>query len=334
MRTSNKKLAIILATLVMAACHSGTSANQPSNNSLANAEYVIKETPEWKATNPKLFDFTLDNESKTTITKFIGYNESQFNIVIPKFINGNPVVTIGSGNVDSFTLNANEQVFKDFNIQSVAIPNSIKTIGSWAFLNNTSLQSVKFEEGSKLKAIGFGAFQGTGINSITIPNSVETIGLQSFHSNKSLQSIKFQDNSRLKTIHNRAFANISIESITIPASVEIIGDYVFEIDQMLRNVKFEDNSKLKTILSCAFLETGLTSITIPNGVETIGNEAFRDTKLETVVLTQTLYNQLTKDDRLQKIFTNKDGNVKIKFSCYTEDQNKTTPCENASTNTN
>ena len=112
---------------------------------------------------------------------------------------------------------------------SFVVPDSVTTIGSYAFRYCTSLTSVTFGENSKLTTIGSSAFFGfTGLTSITIPNSVTSIGSSAFAYCTSLTSVTFGENSRLTTIGSYAFRYCtSLTSITIPDSVTRIGSYAF-----------------------------------------------------------------------------------------------------------
>lgn len=125
------------------------------------------------------------------------------------------------------------------------------------FTNVYSLKTVKFAEGSKLKAIGQGAFgRQKALTSIELPEGV-------------------------KTISGAAFADCeALKNVTIPASVEIIGTLeenssVFDGCTSLEEVSFAENSNLKTIGNMAFANApALKSITLPANVEKIGIYAF------------------------------------------------------------
>ena len=135
-----------------------------------------------------------------------------------------------------------------YSLQSITIPNSVKSIGDEAFCHCGSLQSVTIP--NSVKSIGDGAFSWCkSLQSITIPNSVTSIGDEAFSWCKSLQSVTIQNS--VTSIGDGAFSSCeSLQSITIPNSVTNIGDYAFG--------------------SCKSLQ----SVTIPNSVTSIGDEAF------------------------------------------------------------
>ena len=86
--------------------------------------------------------------------------------------------------------------------QSTTIPNSVTSIGDWAFADCSSLTS------------------------ITIPNSVTSIGEYAFGSCRSLTSITIPNS--VTSIGERAFEYCSsLTSVTIPNSVTSIGDSAF-----------------------------------------------------------------------------------------------------------
>ena len=131
---------------------------------------------------------------------------------------------------------------------SYTIPDSVTSIGNWAFDGCTGLTSITIP--NSVTSIGAHAFDGcTGLTSITIPNSVTSIGYMAFYSCTGLTSIAIPNS--VTSIGNWAFFECTgLTSITIPNSVTSIGDGAFN--------------------SC----TGLTSITIPDSVTSIGDLAF------------------------------------------------------------
>ena len=165
-------------------------------------------------------------------------------------------------------------------LTKIEIPASVETIGWIAFRNCTSLQTVTFEKGSKLKTIGSDVFSDcTSLTSIEIPASVEEIRGSAFFGCSSLKTVTFEKGSKLKTVAGFSHCT-SLTTIEIPASVETIGQYAFNDCTSLHTVTFEKGSKLKTIGSDVFLNcTSLTMIEIPASVETIEDQAFEGCSL-------------------------------------------------------
>ena len=150
------------------------------------------------------------------------------------------------------------------NIISVDIPDSVESIGDYAFrsYNGASLTTVNISESAKVTSIGAYAFHlCNALTSITIPDSVESIGDYAFRYCSSLTSI------------------------TIPDAVTRIGDYAFAKCSDLTSVSISESAKLTYIGIHAFDEcTSLASITIPDSVDSIGYYAFAYCPLESITI--------------------------------------------------
>ena len=158
-----------------------------------------------------------------------------------------------------------------YSLQSVTIPNSVKSIGDEAFSGCYSLQSVTIP--NSVKSIGDEAFRlCESLQSVTIPNSVTSIGDEAFSGCESLQSITIPNS--VTKIGDEAFSSCkSFQSITIPNSVTSIGDDAFYSCESLQSVTIPNS--VRNIGNNAFrCCESLQSITIPNSVTSIGDEAF------------------------------------------------------------
>ena len=143
-------------------------------------------------------------------------------------------------------------------LTSITIPNNVTSIGHYAFSNCSGLTSVTI--GNSVTNIGESAFRGcSGLTSVTIPNSVTSIGSSAFISCSGLTSVTIPNS--VTRIGSDAFYGCSgLTSVTIPNSVTSIGEEAFA--------------------ECS----GLTSIMIPNSVTVIGYKAFRNcSKLKNIV---------------------------------------------------
>ncbi|MBO5811145.1 MAG: leucine-rich repeat domain-containing protein [Bacteroidales bacterium] len=173
------------------------------------------------------------------------------------------------------------------------IPNSVISVGNYAFHLCNKFTSLTFEENSNLKTIGDYAFAGkygyydnynmSFNNELKIPNSVTSIGNYAFYYCNKFTSLSFEENSNLMTIGNYAFASYSssypmgfTEELNIPNSVTSIGNYAFYYCNKFTSLSFEENSNLQTIGGYAFYYCdGFTGeLNIPNSVTSIGNYAF------------------------------------------------------------
>ena len=179
-------------------------------------------------------------------------------------------------------------------LNSVTIPNSVKTIGKEAFKGCSSLASVTI--GNSVTSIEPEAFSLCyRLTSIDIPNSVKSIGVDAFYKCIALISIDipnsvtsigggaFTECSKLisvtipnsvKTIGKKAFSGCSsLASVTIPNSVTTIDNNTFNGCSSLASVDIPNS--VTSIGGGAFTECSkLISVTIPNSVKTIGEKAF------------------------------------------------------------
>ena len=188
--------------------------------------------------------------------------------------------TIVDSRKDGFVIKDGTLLEYTGNDASVTIPNSVTSIGSYAFRGCSSLTSVTI--GNSVISIGYRAFEScSGLTSVTIGNSVTSIG-----------SYAFSDCYRLT-------------SVTIGNSVTSIGSYAFRYCSSLTKVTLNSNAiasksyssgstlgnifgsqvneyvlgdDVTSIGSDAFYGcSGLTSVTIPNSVTSIGSSAFSGT---------------------------------------------------------
>ena len=182
-----------------------------------------------------------------------------------------------------------------YDITSVSIGNSVKSIGTHAFACCYELNSVTI--GNSVTSIGRQTFSScTALTSITIPNSVTNIGESAFFDCTNLSSITIPNSvtsigesafawtgltsftipDGVTSIENNTFQDCNnLTSITIPESVTSIGDYAFGSCNSLTSAVIGDG--VESIGDGAFsVCSSLTSIIIPNSVTSIGGWAFQD----------------------------------------------------------
>lgn len=156
-------------------------------------------------------------------------------------------------------------------VDSIIFPDSVSTIGEYAFLGCKALKYVSFSDNSKLTVLNKGVFQQcnaldsihlpksllrigevslctTGALKLIIPEAVTTIQQGAFYDSR-LTSIKFP--TTLKDIKKDAFKQCSnIDSLSFPTSLQTIGDYAF--------------------YGCS----GLKELRVPSTLLSVGNYAF------------------------------------------------------------
>jgi hypothetical protein len=113
--------------------------------------------------------------------------------------------------------------------RSIVIPFSVVVLGNSSFYECKSLESVTFENGSRLERIEESAFHRSGLQSILIPSYVVVLGIRSFSGCKSLESVTFESGSRLARIEIHAFSDSGLKSIVIPRSVRTVSSSFFSL---------------------------------------------------------------------------------------------------------
>jgi hypothetical protein len=94
-------------------------------------------------------------------------------------------------------------------LKSVIVPLSVEILCASCFKSCKSLESVIFDDGSKLQRIEEAAFHWSGLKSIVIPSSVEILCSFCFAKCSSLESIIFENDSKLIQIDKCAFSHSS-----------------------------------------------------------------------------------------------------------------------------
>ena len=169
--------------------------------------------------------YTLNGDGVSYSVKGIG-TATDTDIIIPSTYNGLPVTSIGYN------------AFKDKNIRSIVIPDSVTSIGSSAFRGCSSLTSVVIPDGVTFIS-DFAFSYCSSLTSVVIPDGVTSIGNFAFRNCYNLTSVvigdgvtsigydAFRDCSSLTSItckattppnvESYAFATSSINTIYVPA---------------------------------------------------------------------------------------------------------------------
>ena len=139
---------------------------------------------------------------------------------------------------------------------AVIIPETVQTIGAYAFYGCTDLTR-DLAIPDSVKTIDNAAFYGTGITALTLGKEVQTIGESAFAACTALTG-----------------------DLAIPDSVTTIGESAFsrkdpKNTNKISSIQFGKN--VKTVGDCAFLGcTNVTSLRLNEGLQEIGRYAFKD----------------------------------------------------------
>ena len=166
--------------------------------------------------------------------------------------------------------------FRETNIISIILPESLKVIGNYAFSYCYHLETIDIP--NYVNTIGENAFfYCTNLKEIDLPNSLQEIGRETFFYCLSLGPVLvIPDNVEIIESYSFQYCN-SLDSVQIGKKVSVIDDRAFQYCSALRYISFNHNRSLKKIGECAFEGcSSLLAASLPYSVETIGNNAFKE----------------------------------------------------------
>lgn len=158
-------------------------------------------------------------------------------------------------NIPSTVTTICENAFRDSQLESIIIPNSVIMIGENAFSGCSNLKYIIIP--NSVKTIGNSAFSGChNLVSIDLPNSITSIGNDVFNHCYKLSNIHIPNS--VTSIGKGSFIGCSeLEMINIPNSVTSIGD-------------------------SAFWECHMKQLNIPDSVTYIGDSLFQFSEIEQI----------------------------------------------------
>lgn len=199
-------------------------------------------------------------------------------------------------------------------LTSMVIPKNVEAINEEAFRGAEAIETISFEEPSKVTKISYHAFralpklkevtlpstlieiseifyQCLELETINVPNNsqLKTILKSAFTTNTKMKAFNFQGNCVLEEIGENAFANLTkLQTFNFPKTVTNIKTNAFSGCSSMSKVNFAPEADILSIGSGAFADCGLKSFDVPNKVKTIEREAFRNCKvLTTINVTET-----------------------------------------------
>lgn len=228
---------------------------------LASASLLtMAAAPGLAEANEADFNYKVLDDGEVEIT---GYKGKSPHVVIPDKIDGLPVTSIAP------------LAFKDKEIESVEIPESVSNIGYNAFSGN-KLTSVRIPP--KVTHIKGATFSGNQLSSVEIPENVTIIEDNAFSGNR-LTTVEIPDIVEYIGMH--AFSGNRLESVTIPSSVIFVGGFAFAGNR-LTSVQIQEG--VKTIGSGLFYSNQLTSVELPSSLTEIGDDTFNSNQLTSVTI--------------------------------------------------
>ncbi len=234
----------------------------------------------------------IGGKNVTEIGKEVFYeNETIEGVVIP-----DSVTTIGENAFASCTslsdvklsnnlVEIGEDAFADCeSLISIDLPNSLRTIKDSAFWNSV-IESIVLPEG--LKTIGSQAFcYSTALTEVSIPGTVEEIGSRAFSGIPTLKRITVNESNPYFTTENGILyskdkktlvccpGGIETTDITVPENVSFIMESAFEKCDNIVNIIIPERQELGidsgAFRFCKMLET----VSIPSCVEYLDNGIF------------------------------------------------------------
>lgn len=194
--------------------------------------------------------YTVANE-EVTIT---GYTGAGGEVNIPDTIDGKPVVAL-----DQYAFRASTNP-ATVNITSIAIPDSVKTIGRMAFDGCSSLETIKLPTNVTITTTP-GLFRNCSkLKSIKIPSGMTSIGNFCFQNCTNLAEVTFSEPNTVASIANSSFSGcVSLVDIVLPEGITTI---------------------TTSFLNC----TSLLNVTIPASVTSIDAGAFNGSNEENLTI--------------------------------------------------
>ena len=141
------------------------------------------------------------------------------------------------------------------------IPETVTTIGDFAFSGRWTLENVQF--GGSVKRIGECAFLISGLREVVLPPSVEYVGNEAFSYNTKLEHVDFSS-TKIKTLTRALFLNCrKLTDVLLPNGLETILALSFGNTKRLKKIDLPSSLK---IINAPFDGSAITTLHIPDSV--------------------------------------------------------------------
>ena len=178
--------------------------------------------------------------------------------------------------------------FQYNNLPSLQLPSGLETIGGYAFADSKNLSAIPVVIPQTVTSIGNYAFSNCDqMTSFTFPKTtLTTLGEYALDNCDNLQTVVFPKN--LTTIPRSTCGTCKkLSSVTLPENLETVGYAAFYEANSLYSITLP--TTVKTIEPFAFYHVFMPTLTLPEGLETIGYQAFRGCdRLKELILPSTL----------------------------------------------
>ena len=245
---------------------------------------LYDKTKEAEVTNGNINDFgngVTIYVGNITVPSTVTYKGSTYNVTSIKetaFFRNTELVSVTLPNsITNIGFNAFSECSK---LQSITISKSVTNIGEGILSHCAALKTIIVDKDNKVydSRNNCNAIIHTETNELIqgcqntiIPNTVTRIGSHAFFGMASLTSIDIPNS--VTSIGDSAFGQCGLTTLTIPNSVLYLGDYVFTGNIYLKSITLSES--LKDIQTWAFQScVELESVTIPASVESIEWNSF------------------------------------------------------------
>lgn len=242
----------------------------PSSYTIDGVEYdVIEVLGPYKNTVRRL---VLPNTVKTI---YLGQCDQLEEVILPnslETIKGSCFsghIKLKSIQIPSSVTTIGNCAFSGSGITDIAIPNSVKNIGSLIFFKCEELTKVIIPE--SITSIGELAFSNCiKLSSVDFPGKLTTIEKGAFSGCKSLREIHLPGS--ITSIGESAFAYCeNITKIKLPNSVIHLGESAFKGCKNLQSISL--SNKLTSFERWTITDTQIKELTLPNSIKRLGDQS-------------------------------------------------------------